>query len=327
MPPLLSICIPTYNRAHRLPDAIRSVLREATDEVELVISDNGSADDTAAVVAREVGDFPRLTYYRSPDNQGADRNFLKVVQLARGDYCWFLSSDDALAPGGITRMLQALREGADIYLCNSSVVGDDLVPRKTNRRLRGMAGDATFDLADKRDLIRYFDHVRNLDGLFSYLGAICFRRAKWVAVGYDEAFTGTLYSHVFMLFSMRSQGCRLKYLHEPLMLTRFGETERGNIYDGASLERRMLVDFDGFELIEDKLFRHDADIHAAYARVLRRSFRYRAIEWRSVFSREAWARIEPRLTRYGFSRPKLRLHACLSFAYAAMMKLRVRVCR
>ena len=327
MPPLLSICIPTYNRAHRLPDAIRSVLREATGEVELVISDNASADDTDAVVAREVGNFPRVVFCRASENMGADRNFLKVVQLAHGDYCWFLSSDDVIAPGGLTRMLHELRENADIYLCNSSVVGDDLIPRKTNQRMRGISGDATFDLSDKRDLIRYLAHVRNLDGLFSYLSAICFRRAKWAAVSYDEAFTGSLYAHVFMLFSMRSQGCRLKYLHEPLMLTRFGNTQRGDIYDGAGLARRILVDFDGFELAEEKLFRSDPDIHAAYLRVLRRCFRFRVIEWRSAFTKEAWAQIEPRLVRYGFSRPKLLLHSALSFVYAACMRIRSRSLR
>ena len=83
----LSLCIPTYNRAAFLSEALDSVIQQATDEVEIVISDNASNDGTAEMVTEYQGKFPRITYYRQPENLGFDRNMLRAVDLARGEYC------------------------------------------------------------------------------------------------------------------------------------------------------------------------------------------------------------------------------------------------
>ena len=111
----LSICIPTYNRAAFLGEALDSVIRQATDEVEIVVSDNASTDNTEALVREYQARFPRIRYHKNPENLGADRNFLKVVELGEGEYCWLLGSDDALAEGAIAAMLPLLGD-ADVYL-------------------------------------------------------------------------------------------------------------------------------------------------------------------------------------------------------------------
>lgn len=107
----LSICIPTYNRAPYLAETLDNVLAQATDEVEVIVSDNASIDDTAEVVRARQARFPRLTYFRQPENRGADRNYLQSVALAQGEWCWLLGDDDLLEAGAISYVLDHYLHG------------------------------------------------------------------------------------------------------------------------------------------------------------------------------------------------------------------------
>lgn len=106
----LSICIPSYNRASLLKETLESAIEQATDEVEITVSDNGSIDDTEAVVAHYQTLFPRIRYDRFSVNQGADRCYLRCVEIATGEYCWLMGSDDRLEPGAIARILRGIEE-------------------------------------------------------------------------------------------------------------------------------------------------------------------------------------------------------------------------
>lgn len=96
-----SICIPTFNRGPFLAELLESILDQGHPEVEVVISDNASTDDTSSVVDAYRGRFRQFVWHRWPVNMGADANFAKVISLASGEHCWFMGSDDALLPGSI----------------------------------------------------------------------------------------------------------------------------------------------------------------------------------------------------------------------------------
>lgn len=94
--PLLSICVPTFNRAPLLRLLLASLVREAYglgDRLEIVVSDNASTDDTPDVVASVQADLP-LKYSRNPTNLGVAANIDAVVGLAAGTYCWIVGDDD-----------------------------------------------------------------------------------------------------------------------------------------------------------------------------------------------------------------------------------------
>lgn len=102
----LSLCIPTYNRATQLRDLLGSIVRQTDHalEVEVVISDNASTDDTPAVIEQFRQAGLTIVYRRLPENLGFDRNMLNVVTLASSDYCWLFGSDDILEPGAFARI-------------------------------------------------------------------------------------------------------------------------------------------------------------------------------------------------------------------------------
>lgn len=119
MAPLLSICIPTHHgRAATLATALDSVLRqlpEPRSDIEIVVCDNASADGTADIVAERSRHHPdTLSYHRHRENVGFARNLIAAAERAKGRHFWLLGSDDAIAPGGLTKVLQTLRANPQI---------------------------------------------------------------------------------------------------------------------------------------------------------------------------------------------------------------------
>ena len=130
--PLLSICIPTFNRGLFLAELLESLLPQLTStssqaaSADLLISDNHSADDTASIVARFKQRGLPVRYVRNEANLGADANFLRCLSLATGKYVWVLGDDDLVMPGAIASLLSLLAQGeatADFDLAYLSSFG------------------------------------------------------------------------------------------------------------------------------------------------------------------------------------------------------------
>jgi glycosyltransferase involved in cell wall biosynthesis len=92
--PLVSICIPTYNRAGMAGKAIESALSQSYTNIEVLVVDNASSDSIEAVVA----DYhdSRLKFFKNNRNLGLFGNFNRCVELSQGDYVHILHSDDII---------------------------------------------------------------------------------------------------------------------------------------------------------------------------------------------------------------------------------------
>jgi glycosyltransferase involved in cell wall biosynthesis len=109
---LVSIGIPTRNRAELLARSARSALAQEGVELELVISDNASTDGTAALCA-ELATDPRVRVIRQDTDVGAEANFRTVLDAARGSLFMWLADDDWLDPGYISACASVLDQHAD----------------------------------------------------------------------------------------------------------------------------------------------------------------------------------------------------------------------
>lgn len=105
--PAVSVVIPTYNRAALIGRAVGSVLAQTAGDLELIVVDDGSTDNTAAVV-RAVQD-PRLIYLPQPQNLGVSAARNIGIRAARGEWVAFLDSDDRWRPQKLQRQLQDLQ--------------------------------------------------------------------------------------------------------------------------------------------------------------------------------------------------------------------------
>ncbi|MFH0769780.1 MAG: glycosyltransferase [Candidatus Peregrinibacteria bacterium] len=105
---LVSVIIPTYNRATWLPKAIDSVLAQSYGNLELFIADDGSTDATADVVCTYSD--PRITYLRMAENRGKSAALNHALARAHGFYVAYLDSDNTWDEHFLLVMVQALRE-------------------------------------------------------------------------------------------------------------------------------------------------------------------------------------------------------------------------
>ena len=103
--PVLSVCVPTRNRGPWLAERLRAALRLAPGALEIVVSDNASADGSAAVAAI---DHPRLRLVRNRENVGAFENQLRAFEAASGRYVMQLMDKDELVPEGIAGGVEEL---------------------------------------------------------------------------------------------------------------------------------------------------------------------------------------------------------------------------
>ena len=101
----VSVIIGTWNRAGYLGEAIRSILGQTVQELELIVADDGSTDGTDAVVAQY--DDPRLRYLPGP-HVGISRNLNRALAEARAPYAALLDSDDWSYPTRLERQLAVL---------------------------------------------------------------------------------------------------------------------------------------------------------------------------------------------------------------------------
>ena len=126
--PLLTVAIPTYNSAHFLPDTLSSVLRQRIDDMEIVLVDNASTDNTAAVVKDFAG--PKIRYYRNESNVGSGNNHNISLSLARGKYIKWVHADDVLLDGLFEKQLEVLEKHPNVSLvtCDMQVTDEYLNP-------------------------------------------------------------------------------------------------------------------------------------------------------------------------------------------------------
>ena len=262
--PRLSICIPTFNRAEFLSATLASIGGQAESDLEIVISDNASTDDTGEVVESFAKAFPRLVYFRHSSNVGADRNYLKAVDLASGEYCWLFGSDDVMLPGAIKTVTMELSSAQDIYLCGLMLCTRDLEPIAEHHILR-YGKKLEFDLSDPVERLDYFRRALTTTAFFSFLGSVIVNRRKWNTAGLDEQFVGTLWIHVTKCLRMLPLGLRLKFIAEPLLLKR-GDNDS---FMDQGLVERIGISVLGYLAIGTHYFGADSPELAHIKRTLR----------------------------------------------------------
>lgn len=179
---LLSICIPTHQgRRDNVREAVDSVLVQLTPEmkarVEVCVSDNASQDGTEEAI-RGYGDAVR--YNRNEVNLGFARNLQRLVEMASGEFCWFLGSDDWMEPGAVKRVLDLLDRHPD-------TTGMTVNRRNFDRALeRQLPPDPPGILPEQPDRVHAYrtagDIFLNCGVTQTYVSAQVFRRGGWLEV-------------------------------------------------------------------------------------------------------------------------------------------------
>lgn len=134
--PLVSIAIITYNHARFIENAIKSVLSQDYLNIEIVISDDASGDNTVKIIQNIANQHPdKIRILTNAKNQGATENWFKCVQSCRGKYIIPLAGDDELLPDIISKQSAIMENDPNVALCYADAVVFDVVNQKKLYRL------------------------------------------------------------------------------------------------------------------------------------------------------------------------------------------------
>ncbi|OGG85496.1 hypothetical protein A2392_03350 [Candidatus Kaiserbacteria bacterium RIFOXYB1_FULL_46_14] len=259
--PILSICIPTYNRAHHLANALESILCQLEDShelsplVEVVVSDNASLDDTRSVVLHYQSLIPNLIYSRNEENIGFDYNTLRAVQSATGTYCWYLGDDDIIINGALNVVVGICRDLTfDIGGTNIEL----LTKESDWKKRRIYTPDDTVVMHDPNKY--YFNGYCQ-----GTLSALIFRRDSWLeVVPKDNFIEGWLYYETVLCLLGRSQ--KQFFISKPMIMAgddcRWAENG-GELftYINSNAVRRRMLDW-GFDIsrMKEELRRNEKQL-------------------------------------------------------------------
>ena len=144
--PRVSVIIPTYNRSWCLSEAIDSVLSQTFQNMELIVVDDGSTDETPALLSR-YGDHLRVL---CQSNRGVSAARNGGIQTARGNLIAFLDSDDTWQPGKLARQVDFFDTHPDAMICQTEETwirrGVRVNPKRRHRKLSGWIFEASLAL-------------------------------------------------------------------------------------------------------------------------------------------------------------------------------------
>ena len=135
--PCVSVGLVVFNGERYLESSIASLLGQSFRDFELIISDNGSTDDTQSIARAAAADDPRIRYVRSETNNGVAWNLNNAARLARGEYFVWASHDDLHSPDFLERCVTLLDSDPSVvyaYATTYMMDADGLVfGREANR--------------------------------------------------------------------------------------------------------------------------------------------------------------------------------------------------
>ena len=187
--PRVTVAVATYNRAHLVSRAIASVRAQSIQEIQVIVVDDGSTDDTPGVLARI--DDPRLGIIRHDTNRGISHARNTAIAAATGEWIAFLDDDNEWLPDYLERQLglAASHPRADVVYCRARRL-DDRTKREMLVPYRMAEGEVFDDL---------------VSGWIPLMSCSLFRRATLVELGgLDEALTASEDRDLFMRLAQRA---------------------------------------------------------------------------------------------------------------------------
>lgn len=179
--PLLSIVIPTYNRAEFLDNCLKFHIPLArAHNIQLVISDNASTDNTPDVLNKRTEEYPLIRYYRNESNVGPEQNFELALKYPGTQYVWLLGDTYRIPSAGISYVLNLIADNDQKYdaiVCNLSgkiedVCTQDFTDNNSLLSSLGALMTCLSCLVYSMNLIRNADFSRYINTNFMQTGII-----------------------------------------------------------------------------------------------------------------------------------------------------------
>lgn len=216
---MVSVILPTFNRAAYLPDSIGSVLQQQDVELELIVVDDGSEDDTERLVSSLQDN--RIKYFKLPHTGYTSRLKNFAIGQASGEFLAFIDSDDLWTPGKLGRQLQLLTQNPDLGFSIT-----DITVFKGEEILK----DHTYPLRDAVQYLSIFPRL-SANRFLVYNPTLVMRRSCLQQTGYfNESMRSGDHD-----FNMRlAYYFKAAVIYQPLLLRRMHDSNMSDAMPFAS---------------------------------------------------------------------------------------------
>lgn len=231
MRPLLSLCIPTWNRADTLDDLLASIAAQGKANLshcEVVVADNASTDGTLKLLRhwRRQLDCP-LRVSRAWTNQGIDRNEHRAVSKARGDYVWLIGSDDEVVPGGLARVLDSIAQAPGAMILGQRITRNHEKTIGREERFVDCPDRTGFWFDTSEGIRAYLARALSPCAAFSFLSCTVLPRKAWPTDAEAKPWLGSYYLQTFAQWhAVLSHGTPLYVRQVPFVYCRVGNPQR-----------------------------------------------------------------------------------------------------
>jgi len=133
--PKVSICIPTYNGAEYIEEALYSAINQTYNNIEIIICDDKSSDDTINICKAYQKKHPNIKIFQNTENLGLVKNWINVIDKASSYWIKFLFQDDVLKENCVEVMMSAALENhVNFVFCNRTYFFNTDITKKLKKR-------------------------------------------------------------------------------------------------------------------------------------------------------------------------------------------------
>jgi abequosyltransferase len=263
----LTICIPIYNCAEFVGQALDSILPQTTGEIDVVVYDGGSTDSTPALLDGYVNAWPNLHYHRGAERGGIDADMVKCVGFAQGEYCWLFSGDDVMRPWAIERAMQWIQRRHDVYICKHTICSKEMAIYHEHPVLKPDQV-LTANFADSNERLIWFQRAVTTEAFFSFMSGLIVHRQKWFSGELPEAFSKSCWGHVARFFGLIPTGLTVSYVAE-VWLDQRGDNDS---FADRGIVNRYKIGIEGYHNLANSFFGHESLEALHIRRVIRNEF-------------------------------------------------------
>lgn len=227
---LLSICVPTFNRADKFEISLLAILKQVgryEDKIEVIVSDNASTDNTQDLLSRFKKEYPFLKFYRNLENMGFNLNIFKLSdEYASGKYFWLLGDDDVIDSNAVDVVINILANRESISFLGLNF---RILPLKDILELEKKDEEVNVESTNMSSLINEQCRPENLLATFMSCNIILLDRFK----NFDKSIFSnnswndykSLFPHTHIITSTIKSNENVAYVSNPLLSVIYHEKE------------------------------------------------------------------------------------------------------
>ncbi len=178
--PIISICIPTYNREISLKELIECIINQEgfSEDIEIMIYNDPSSDNTQSMVEWYQKKYSNIRYHRNQVRIGMIPSILDAIQMCRWEYVWLFSDDDLMAKNTIKTMIEVIKEQKPWLILNKMLWFSDKIVVKTKIENNKWTINSVIGMEELLNFLSTINY--SMDWYLAHCSLFCFKKDIYI---------------------------------------------------------------------------------------------------------------------------------------------------